>query len=494
VTPHSSTSSRFVSYRDANSIRAIAAADFRSGAERRRTALRSVLGCLATLLTATLPCTAQISFTSAVNLALQNSPRVKIAQDDVERAQAALSVTKDIFIPSVVAAGGVGYSYGITLSVPTIFTLNAQSLVFSPAQRSYVRAAQMDLRAALTTLADTREQVEEDAVVTYLSLDHAQDRVAALKEEYGFASRLVLIAQDRLHAGIENELDLKKSRRAAVQTELNELQAEDGLRFQQERLGNLIGLPGNGLTTVSDSIPSSPSIEASRVSYRLHHPDSHVVLSAEANAEAKQQRASGDSRYTWWPQITFAAQYGRVSPVNNVSEFYNLHGNYNTVFAGVQIQLPLLDRVRSAAARESIAEASRAKNQLDAVQMEQRENRLRAQHSIAELETKSELAELDQGISQDELKVITIELKAGGNRLMTPEDEQNAHIREREKYLDLLDAKLEVFKAKMSILRQQGRFGTWLQSLVQDPAVRQGMDNQAEQERAGEEGQLWRHR
>lgn len=469
MTPHPSGSSHSVRHRDATLI------PRGEIPERTRTkALRYLLKSLAILLTATLPASAQISFASAVNLALQNSPRVKVAQNQVEQARAALSVTKDIFIPSVVAAGGVGYSYGITLSVPTIFTLNAQSLIFSPAQRAYIRAAQMDLRAALATLADTREQVEEDAVVTYLSLDHAQERVAALKEEYGFASRLVLISQDRLHAGVENELDLKKSRRAAVQSKLNELQAEDGLRFQQERLGDLIGLPGDGLTTVSDSIPAPPSVQTSRVSVDLQHLDNPVILSAEANAEAKRERASGDSRYTWWPQVAFAAQYGRVSPVNNVSEFYNLHGNYNTVFAGIQIQLPLLDRVRSAAARQSIAEASRARNQLDVVQSEQRENRLRAQHSVVELETKAELAELDQGIAEDELKAVTIDLKAGGSRLMTPEDEQNAHIRERQRYLDLVDAKLDVFNARLSILRQEGQVGAWLQSLVESSAVSQG--------------------
>ena len=457
----------------------MARSDFRSGTDySRRTSLSCVSTCLVILWAVVLPGKAQVSFTSAINLALQNSPRVKIAENDVQRAQAALAVTKDIFIPSVSAAGGVGYSHGITLTVPTIFTVNAQSLVFSPSQRFYIRSAQMDLRAALLTLADTREQVEEDTVITYLSLDRAQDTVAALKEEYGFASKLVSIAQDRLHAGVENELDLKKSRRAAVQTELNELQAEDSLRFLQERLGDLIGLPGNGLKTVADSIPTPPSIEASRVSYSLHRPDTPIVLSAEANAEAKQQRASGDSHYTWMPQVTFSAQYGRVSPVNNVSQFYNLNGNYNTAFAGIQIQLPLLDKVRSAAARESIADASRAAHQLQVLQDEQRENRLKLQHSIAELVTKSELAELDQGIAQDELKTITIGLKSGsGGRSMTPEDEQNAHIRERQRYLDLLDAKLEVFKANVSMLHQTGQFGAWLQSLTQAPPIISGTQN-----------------
>jgi outer membrane protein TolC len=226
---------------------------------------------------------------------------------------------------------------------------------------------------------------------------------------------------------------------------------------------------------VTDSIPSPPSIEASTIAYSPPDPETSVVLSAKANAEAKQQRAAGDSRYTWMPQVAFSAQYGRVSPINNVSEFYNLHGNYNAAFAGIQIQLPLLDKVRSAAARESAADASRAAHQLQLLQDEQRENRLKLQHSIAELVTRSELAELDQGIAQDELKTITIELKAGsGGRLMTPEDEQNARIRERQRYLDLLDARLEALKAQVSLLRQTGQFSAWLQSLVQDPPVRPG--------------------
>ena len=438
----------------------------------RRKPLRPAFTFLVILWSAGIVANAQVSFTSAIALALQNNPRVKTAENDVQRAQAALSVTKDIFIPSVVAAGGVGYSYGITLSVPTIFTVNAQSLVYSPSQRFYIRAAEMDLRAALLAFADTREGVEEDTIITYLSLDHAENRVAAIKEQYGFASKLVLIAEDRLHAGVENESDLKKSRRAAVQIRLDELQAEDGVRFLREHLGDLIGVPSSQLTIVSESIPSPPSVQDSMVAYSPHNLETPVVLSAKANAEAKQQRAAGDSRYTWMPQIAFSAQYGRVSPINNVSEFYNLHGNYNTAFAGIQIQLPLLDKVRRAAARESAADASRAVHQLQSLQDEQRENRLKLQHSITELATKSELAELDQGIAQDDLKAITIELKAGsGGRLMTPEDEQNARIRERQRYLDLLDARLETLKAEVSLMRQTGRFSAWLQSLNHDRLV-----------------------
>ncbi|HTF64641.1 MAG TPA: TolC family protein, partial [Edaphobacter sp.] len=85
----------------------MARSDFRSGADySRRTSLSCVSTCLVVLWAVVLPGNAQVSFTSAISLALQNSPRVKIAESDVQRAQAALAVTKDIFIPSVLAAGG----------------------------------------------------------------------------------------------------------------------------------------------------------------------------------------------------------------------------------------------------------------------------------------------------------------------------------------------------------------------------------------------------
>jgi len=78
-----------------------------------------------------LPASAQITFASAVDLGLTNNLKIKSAEEDIKKAAAALAVTRDIFIPSVVAGGGVGTAYGITLTVPTIFTIDTQSLVYS---------------------------------------------------------------------------------------------------------------------------------------------------------------------------------------------------------------------------------------------------------------------------------------------------------------------------------------------------------------------------
>ncbi len=88
------------------------------------------------------PAYAQISFSTAVGLALKNSPKVLTAQADVDKALAALQQIRDAFIPNIVGGSGVGPpSYGYPLGQPSIFNITSQSLVFSYSQHDYLRAA-----------------------------------------------------------------------------------------------------------------------------------------------------------------------------------------------------------------------------------------------------------------------------------------------------------------------------------------------------------------
>ena len=438
---------------------------------RRAPALRYVLlsGVCIALLCPGSSALCQLSFTSAIDLSLKNSSRVKLAQDEVNRAVATLAETRSVFIPSIIAGSGAGASSGITLNVPTIFTISAQSLILNPSQRDYIRAAQLSLQAANMALTDAREQVEEDTAITYLSLDELRHREAAMAEEYSCAVRLMTIVQERLEAGMESESDLKKALRTAVQVRLLQLQLDDQTASVKEHLGRLIGLPGTNLELMPASIPRSPGFRASEDIIQEAQPETPSILSAEANARAKARRAAADSRYTWRPQIAFDAQYGRISSFNGVSTYYNLKGDYNTLAAGVQITLPFLDRTRSAKARESLADAQHAEHELDFLRDQQSEARLSQQHIIVELETKAGLAELDEEIAQDQFNAITIQLSTnGGNSVVPPltlKDEQNARIQERQRYLDVLDAKLQLQEAQITLLRQTGRLSEWLKSL-----------------------------
>ena len=257
----------------------------------------------------TVSASAQVSFTSAIDLALRNSPRVKMAQDDVNKATASLAASKSVFIPSLSGSIGAGPSYGITTSLPTIFTLNAQSLAFNFSQFDYIRAAHSGLQASNAALTDVREEVEEDTAITYVCLDRAQQRQAAMTEEYGYAVKLVSIVQDRLDAGMDTPMELKQAHRTAVQIRLQQLQLDDEIASLRDHLSQLTGLPADQLSTVSNYALTSPSVAVADSVPPSAYPDTPGLLSAEADAHAKQEQAIGDSRNELFETLPFRISY-----------------------------------------------------------------------------------------------------------------------------------------------------------------------------------------
>lgn len=416
------------------------------------------------------PTYAQISFSAAIDLALKNSPRVKIAEDDAKRAAVSLSEMKNAFIPSVTGSSGFGASSGITLSVPTIFTVSAQSLLFNYSQLGYIRAGRLGVQAADLSLRGIREQVEEDAIVTYLSLDSAYQCQAATTSQYEYALRLVSIVLERFEAGYENELELKKAHRTALQIKLQKSQLEDRIATLTEHLKGLTGLANELELIVPESIPLKELSSVMLLVPAPMCPDSPNTLSAEADAKAKLERAFGDSRHTWMPQVAFEAQYGRISPFNGVSTYYNLNGNYNTLSVGVQFQFPFLDLGRKVKARASMAEASRSEHQVASLRSQQREDCVQLQHSYSQLATRAELTELDQEIAATQLKVALLQQEQGvvtsTSPPVTPKESQNARIQERQRNVDMIEATEQLHEAKVHLLRQSGKLDEWVDSLA----------------------------
>jgi outer membrane protein TolC len=426
----------------------------------------AVLAGVSALFISAPPCYAQLSFREAIRLAVENSPRIKAAQNDLARAEAGVKVVKDLYIPSVVAGGGVGDAYGITLTVPTIFTVSTQSLVFSQQQREYIRGARSDLKAAKLALQEVKQQVEEDAAITYLSLATAEETAAALDEQYGYAEKLGAIMQDRLHANLENELTVLEYRRGELEIKLARMNAEDNVEDLRGHLSQITGIAAEELKVARETIPPISAASAPDYAGQAHFGDTPGIEAAAATDRAKEERAKGDAEYTWRPQVSFGASYGRVSPIENVQKFYNLNGIYDVASFGFQVQFPLLDRVRSAAATQSRLDAERSVMDLDSLRSDELANRHKLRRSLPELTTKAELADLKYEISQKQLDSVEVESqKATGAAPITPKEVMNAHIEERQRYVEMLGAKLDAKKTQITFLRLTNQLDGWLQTL-----------------------------
>jgi outer membrane protein TolC len=448
--------------------------------------IRPVLA-LVLLLCLALAAHAQISFTSAVDLALNDSPRVRMAQDDVVKARAALAETHDAYLPTVEGVMDLGYSYGAPIGEPTLFSFDAHSLAFSYSQKDYMRAAHSGLAAASLALSEARQEVAEDAAITYLSLDCAQQRRSALAQQYGYATRLVSIVQQRVDAGQDTAMELTRARQTAAQIHLQMLLLDDEIDGYHSHLARLDGLPDGAMLTLSESIPplpaaatfepeliapelSAPPPPTSVSSSAVSIPDSPGVAAAFANARAKQQQAFGDSRYLYRPQVSFFAQYSRFSTFNNYQLYYPAFSSntLNAIGIGIQISVPFYDRTHQDKVLESSADAAHAQQEAIYARDQFLEGRAKLQHANAELAARTDLADLDQQLAQQQLDAILVQLQAGtGDRTgpqLSPKDEQNARIAERQKFLDLLDARFKLRETQIQLLRQNGDLDVWIKS------------------------------
>jgi outer membrane protein TolC len=416
------------------------------------------------------PAYAQISFSTAVGLALKNSPKVLTAQADVDKALAVLQQLRDAYIPNIVGGSGVGPpSYGYPLGQPSIFNITGQSLVFSYSQRDYIRAAQAALEATRLNLKDIREGVAEDTAITYLALDRDVQRQAALQEQQRFSDRLVSIVQERLDAGQDTPIDLTTCRLTAAQIRLARLRAEDETVADQAHLARLIGLPAQALGTTSSSVPAFPATSPDLTAATMI--TSPAVESAYAVARSKRQTAFGEARYLWRPQISFQGQYSRFAKYTNIQDYY-LRFQQNNAAVGVQITIPLYDVAHRAKEREAAAEAAHAQHEADTIRDQFFDSRVRARHTAAELSTRAEIASLDQQLAREQLEVLLVQLKAGSGNLsgpqMSPKDEQTVRITEREKFVAVLNANFEAQQAQINLLRTTGELEAWIAASLHD--------------------------
>ncbi len=452
----------------------------RYGARRRQGASLLALACLGLAGRGAL---AQISLRTAVDLALKNSPKIRAAQADLDKSRAAHSAAKQTYVPVVATEGGYGQSTGAPLGVPVIFSISAQSLVFSFSQRDYIRSAQESINAAELSLRRQQTEVVEDTTNIYIAMDNAVERQAVARREIEITERLVNVTDERVAAGVDARVELPKARRTATQIKLVNLQLSDEIAADAQHLAVLTGLPAASLRTDKSTIPEFQQAKQATAGGNDESADNEGIAAAFSAAKAKQYAAFGDRRYLLRPQVALAANYSRVDAgLSSYASYYPRfngtpgHPNSsNSLGFGLQVTIPLLDLAHRSKARESAADAARAFAEAEMQRGVFREGRARLRNSALELQWRSQLARDDQEIAQDQLETLRLQLQAASGSLsgpqLTPRDELNAQLQERQKYMDVLLAELQLRQTQVNLLRQSGGLSTWVIGTSRSPGM-----------------------
>ena len=420
---------------------------------------------------------AQVSLTTVVELAQQNSATVRLAQADVQRATAELQQSRDAFIPSLSFGSGLPAfrEVGFTGSLPTIWDSTIQSLVFSMPQIQYIHAARAGFQSAQLALEDAREQAALDASTAYIELDTVDRELEAAREQEQDAARLVEIEQQRAEAGVDPLSTLLQAQLTAAQLKLSRLHLETRAATLSKQLAQLTGLPVGSITPDRASIPEIPVVTGDRAPA-----PTPGVESAQAMALSRERVAKGDKEHLWLlPEIGFGAQYNRNTTLLNNIQTYFAGGRLpaNNFSSGFSIKVPIIDFGLHAKSRETAAEALRARVEAEQAQQQNDFEIAQLSASLRELDAQAEIASLKQQIAEEQLKSVEAELALGNGASsgpgaqpqLSPTAEQQARIDERQKYVDALDAGLELTKARLDLLRALGHMQDWLDELHPKP-------------------------
>jgi outer membrane protein TolC len=396
-----------------------------------------------------------------VELAISHSTVSGATAADEQRAFASYHEARNQYIPQLVAGAGLGASWGFPLSLegaaPSIFNLNAQSALLNPSVGQFVKAAKQEWQASSIQAKDQRNQVIQDAVLSYAELSKWERLVSYLREQQGDAQRTEQIVEQRINEGVDSALARSKAQLATARVRLHMAQAQGAIDLLRSRLAHMTGLPAASIETDPDSIPALPEVKQEEDVAGAAAQSSLLVQAAEARASAQQVKARGEHR-ALLPSVDFAAQYAVLSKYNNYFEFYKAFERNNAT-VGVAIRFPFLSSVQHARAAAADADALRAKNDAKAAKNQVSEQTLKLQRSVEQLAAFQQVSQLEYEVARADANALQVRLDAGTGNFHDVEDARN---QANERFSALQDANFELERVRITLLRATGELENWV--------------------------------
>ena len=420
-----------------------------------------------------------------VELALSHATGAAIATADEQHAAAGYRELHNSYIPQLTTGAGLGPpSYGFPLALegqaPSLFNINAQSSLWNPQLRDFIRAAKIESQVASLRSKDERNQIIQDAVLSYIELNKWERRLSRLRETADDAEKMKAAVAERVKAGVDSELDGIRARLSAARMHQRLVEAQGSADVLREHLSKLTGLAATEIETEEGSLPEFPAApqEASAAS-ALSTPSAQnvdanpAVQAAVEHARAQYVRAEGEHR-AWWPSFDFAAQYAVLSNFNNFQDYYipekecttpigtflcpngGFHQNNATV--GVSIRFPFLNFSQRSRAEAADADALKASKQAEAAKNQASEDELRLRRSVAQLQAARDVAQLEYEMAQKSLEAVHTRMDAGTANM---HDLDDTRTQVSEKFMALQDVSFELQRIQLALLRATGELERW---------------------------------
>jgi outer membrane protein TolC len=408
-----------------------------------------------------------VSLKRIVQLALSHGTSAAIALADQQHAFASYHELRNNYIPQLNVGSGLGKTDGFPLSLegsaPSLITVTAQSAIINLALTDFIHAARSEYAVSALRTKDQRNQIIQDAVMSYAELAKWEERLTHLREVEADAEKMQSAVAQRVKEGVDSEIEGAKARLSVARVRLRLAEALGSADVLREHLAGLTGLVATSIETDSSSLPALPEVKTEDLKQEEETRGRALVANpalqaAVEHARAQYLRAKGEKK-SLWPSIDFAAQYANLADFNNYGRFYQ-PGSFqpNNATVGVAIHFPFLNLAEHARVQEAEQEAFKAKKQAEAAHNQVSEETLRLQRSVAQMQAARDVAELEYQIAEKNLAAVPTRMDAG---TATLHDLDDARTQASERFISLQDITLELRRSQLGLLRVTGELEKW---------------------------------
>lgn len=399
-----------------------------------------------------------LTLKQAVDLALQQNPDIALARLDEQRAQLEVTAVAEPLLPRLVAGSGLAYTSGMPMSVegsvPSIVQARAVRSLYNPQQGYLTRKAREEARGAGLSVAGKREEVALETATLFLDLERATRAAQVAERQLEHYRRIEAAVRIRVDDGRELEIEAK---RAALNVARSRQKAElfRGEAARQSRaLAMALALPVE--TQIAPALEERteavvPDDDAAAIESAVR--DSAQLAKLQSDLTAKQLE-SKSFKALRLPKVDLIAQYALLGRYNNYEDYFNRFQRHNVQF-GASIAIPLFaNPADEARAAQSLIEAKRIETQLGVERNRISAETRKAWELVSEAETAREVAKLDLDVAREQVTILLAQSEEGRVSLKQLEE---ARLIESERWRGLYEARLDVERARFSLLRQMNR-------------------------------------
>ncbi len=400
-----------------------------------------------------------IDLAETIRMALEGSPRVRIALLRVERSATDMALVRSERSMQLGAGSGLGATHGIPQSIqgaaPSVAQVTLRQPLIDARRPRRAAAARARARSAGHEAAGEAEGSAYRAGLLYLDFEFAQRELARLESELDHFRRIERLARLRVEEGVEIPLALSRARLDAARAGERLDAARSRTELLEAELRFLLGLgPDVRLRPDRANGDRTRLLEQSARSADprplAEHP---AMVSLAEEIDAARHRA-GAARASRFPKVDVVGQYSLLGRFNNYDEFFRRFQRHNWQ-AGVALELPLFG---SRGVAEEVARARLEERELEVRRETKRsELELQGQRALAGLraaERGAELARQELEFARESLDV----LLARFEEEQIPLDElERARVLESTAWGGLVSSRYALAKAQLGVVYATGR-------------------------------------